>query len=95
MREGGRTQPVKHEAPVVVGHLEGRLALDGGRVILHGGVEVHPEVFDLPAVVEGGGEIAAGSAGGQSDRQSREGGWYPHPPPIPPPYPAPPAMKRL
>lgn len=69
-----RTQPVEHEAAVVVGHLEGGLALDGGRVILHGGVEVHPEVFDLPAVIESGGEIAAGSARGDSGRQSCEGG---------------------
>lgn len=67
-----RTQAVEHQAPVVVGHLEAGLALDGGRVVLHGGGELHPQVLDVPAVVEGGGEVSAGAAEGERERRGGE-----------------------
>lgn len=63
-----RTQAVAHQPAVVVGHLEGGLALDGGREVAHGGGELHAQVPHLPAVVERRGEVAAGPAGTEQRR---------------------------
>lgn len=56
-RKTNLTQPVQYQPSVVIGNFELGLDLYGSRVVIHGFVEINPEVFDLPPVVICGSQI--------------------------------------